>query len=146
MKELASAFVSGLLFAAGLVLAGMTQPAKVVGFLDFFGAWDPSLAMVMVGAIGTYLPIFAIVKRRRTPLFSALFVLPTRRDIDRRLLLGAALFGIGWGLGGFCPGPAIVSVPTWTAPALVFTTSMVLGMILFRVVTRPRAEPGPASF
>lgn len=127
------AFLSGLVFAIGLALAGMTQPSKVVGFLDFLGDWDPSLAFVMGGAILVYLPAYRIITKRNTPVFAAQFLLPTRKDIDKRLLVGAGLFGVGWGLGGFCPGPALASVGSFGTAALVFTASMFGGFLLHRV-------------
>ena len=127
-----AAFASGLLFAVGLGIAGMTQPAKVLGFLDVFGAWDPSLAFVMVGAIAVYMPVFWWVRREHGPRLH----LPTRRPIDLRIVLGAALFGVGWGLAGYCPGPALVSLATLGAPALAFGVAMLAGMRLHRVLER----------
>jgi hypothetical protein len=130
MNRLVAGFLAGGLFALGLIVSGMTQPAKVVGFLDFAGAWDPSLAFVMVGAIGVCVPLFRWVLRLKGPLFLPQFALPTRRDIDRDLVLGAAIFGVGWGLSGFCPGPAIVSLGAGAVPAVVFVLAMILGMRL----------------
>lgn len=132
MKSGLIAFLTGLVFAVGLAIAGMTQPGKVVAFLDFFGDWDPSLAFVMGGAILVYLPAYRIITRRKTPLFSTRFLVPTRRDLDTRLLVGSAMFGVGWGLGGFCPGPALTSVGAVAPAALVFTASMVGGFLLHR--------------
>lgn len=125
-----SAFTCGLVFALGLVLGGMTQPSKVVGFLDFTGAWDPSLAMVMVGALATHAFLSRVVLARPRPLFSASFMVPTRTDIDARLLGGAAIFGVGWGLGGFCPGPALVSLGAGVHAALIVVPAMLVGMLL----------------
>ena len=127
-----AAFASGLLFAVGLGIAGMTQPAKVIGFLDVFGAWDPSLALVMVGAIAVYMPVFWWVRREHGPQLH----LPTRRHVDLRTVLGAALFGVGWGLAGYCPGPALVSLATLAGPALAFGVAMLAGMRLHRVLER----------
>jgi len=135
------AFAAGLLFAAGLVLAGMTQPAKVIGFLNlgglaagpFPGDWDPTLAFVMGGAVAVTLLAFAITPRPgRHPWLGERFVLPTRQDIDGPLVLGAALFGAGWGLAGYCPGPAIASVLTGGQDALLFVAAMLAGMALAR--------------
>ena len=102
------AFVSGLLFALGLGIAGMTDPARVLAFLDITGDWNPNLALVMVGAIAVHFVAHRVIVRRRSPLLRDVFHLPTARELDRGLLLGAALFGIGWGLAGVCPGPALV--------------------------------------
>ena len=131
MKAL-SLFAAGVIFALGLVLGGMTQPAKVIGFLDVTGDWDPSLAFVMVGALSTYAIAFRLIRRRAAPLFGPRFQVPTRRDLTPRLLIGAALFGVGWGIAGFCPGPAIVAVGAGMKEALLFLPSMVVGMWLFR--------------
>jgi len=134
MNALVGAFVSGLIFAIGLALSGMTQPAKVIAFLDIQGNWDPSLAFVMGGAVLAYALLYRLIRRRQTPLFSPTFSIPTRTDIDLRLLGGAALFGIGWGLGGFCPGPAIVSLVSGQASVFIFVTAMIAGMYLFKLV------------
>jgi uncharacterized protein len=125
-------FLSGVLFAVGLGIAGMTQPSKVIGFLDVFGAWDPSLAFVMVGAIAVYTPVFWWSRRVLAPRLH----LPTRKDIDVRLVIGSAMFGVGWGLAGYCPGPALVSLTTLTVPALLFAVAMLAGMRLHRVLER----------
>lgn len=124
------ALVAGLLFGLGLVVSGMTQPQKVLGFLDIFGRFDPSLMLVMVGAIGVHFFAYRWKAGRKTPLFSPAFVVPTRRDVDGKLLLGAAIFGVGWGLGGYCPGPGIVSLPAGGVPALAFVGAMLGGMLL----------------
>ncbi|MCS6925756.1 MAG: YeeE/YedE family protein [Candidatus Binatia bacterium] len=123
-----------MLFAVGLGLSGMTQPAKVVGFLDLTGRWDPSLACVMLGAIAVHAPAYRLIRRRSAPIFAAAFAIPTRRDFDLRLVGGAALFGIGWGLGGFCPGPAITSLPSGHTAVLLFVPAMVAGMYLHTLV------------
>lgn len=122
-------FGAGLLFALGLGLAGMTQPAKIRAFLDVTGAWDPSLAFVMVGAVGVYFAIDRLTRgrlRKRPPLV---------QGIDARLVVGAVLFGVGWGLSGFCPGPAIVSVGAGVTAALWFVPAMVAGMALYRLLS-----------
>ena len=125
-------FASGLLFAVGLAVAGMTQPSKVLGFLDLFGgAWDPSLAFVMVGAIGVYALAYRLGPRR--PLFASEYPELRRHGIDRRLVLGSALFGLGWGLVGYCPGPAVVALGGGLHGSLVFAASLVLGMVAFQV-------------
>jgi len=128
LKSNLLAYLAGLLFGFGLILAGMTDTSKVIGFLDFFGAWDPSLAFVMVGAIGVHALLFRLIVKRPAPLVDSHFHVPTRRELDLRLVGGAAIFGVGWGLAGFCPGPGIVSLGTGTVAALVFVAAMALGM------------------
>jgi uncharacterized protein len=128
--KLTIAFFAGLVFALGLGLAGMTQPAKIIGFLDVTGAWDPTLAFVMGGAVAVGLVLFHWILKRSAPVLGERFVLPDKKDIDIRLLGGAALFGIGWGLSGYCPGPALVSLVTATPSVLVFVVSMATGIHL----------------
>ncbi len=135
MKASITAFFSGLLFAVGLGIAGMTRPIKVIGFLDFFGNWDASLAFVMIGAIGVYFFAYRRVDKMKAPILVPSFSLPKRSDLDASLIGGAALFGIGWGLGGFCPGPALTSLATGAAPVLVFAAAMIAGMYLYSWVT-----------
>ncbi len=144
MKRLAAAFVSGCVFALGLGISGMTQPSKVVGFLDFFGHWDPSLALVMIGAIAVYFVAWRLIVRRPAPLFTPRFVLPGRTAIDRPLLAGAAIFGAGWGLGGFCPGPAIVSLASGSGTVILFVLAMVTGMYLHSLIAHPIGHPRAA--
>lgn len=126
--RLAIAFISGGIFSAGLLLSGMANPAKVANFLDIFGTWDPSLAFVMLGAIAVTFPAFRLIKSDSTPIAAPSFELPTRSDIDKPLLIGASLFGIGWGLSGYCPGPAVVSVVVSWQAMLAFFPAMLLGM------------------
>ncbi len=142
MKRIVFALASGLLFGIGLVVAGMTQPAKVVGFLDFGGDWDPSLAFVMGSAFLVYAAGYRWVARRGRPLFDDMLHLPNRRDIDLPLLAGAVLFGAGWGLAGYCPGPAIVAMGTGGFRGLLFGAAMVIGMSLHQA-TIARGAPGP---
>jgi uncharacterized membrane protein YedE/YeeE len=132
-------FLSGLLFGLGLILSGMADPAKVLGFLDLAGAWDPSLALVMGGALAVGLVAFAVAKRRTTSLLGQPMRLPTARRIDARLVGGSLLFGIGWGLAGFCPGPALVALGMGESKALVFVAAMLAGMGLFELIERLRA-------
>lgn len=143
-----SAFIVGLLFAIGLGISGMTQPEKVIGFLDFFGRWDPSLLFVMGSAVPMYFIFFRAV-RGYAPILTTRFDLPTRRQIDWRLLSGSTLFGIGWALAGFCPGPAIVSVGSASSGAFVFVGAMIGGMLLFvlfdRVVSVGKATRGAVA-
>ena len=129
-------FITGLVFSLGLTLSGMTDPARVVGFLDVAGDWDPTLIFVLGGAVITTFIGYRLVWRRGTPLLGERFQLPRRRDIDGRLLLGAALFGIGWGLSGYCPGPAIVSSSAMSLPLASFLLTMLLGWWLATRLTR----------
>ncbi|NBX83207.1 YeeE/YedE family protein [bacterium] len=126
-----SALVCGLLFAIGLGVSGMTQPQKVIGFLNIFGAWDPSLLFVMVGGVLVYGLGYPWVKKAPKPLFAPQFLVPTSRHIDKRLLVGAALFGIGWGIAGFCPGPALASLVTLGRAPLIFGIFMILTVLIF---------------
>ena len=121
-------FVTGLVFGLGLVVSGMANPAKVLNFLDLFGTWDPSLAFVMGGAVLVTFVGYRLTWTRKIPLLGGVFELPRRRDLDLRLITGAAAFGIGWGLGGFCPGPAVTSVLLAAPGTLVFVPAMLLGM------------------
>lgn len=136
MMRLLASFASGGLFGLGLLIAQMTNPAKVLAFLDVFGAWDPSLAFVMGAALLVTFIGYRVVLGRREPLFAAKFALPRRTDIDARLLSGAALFGIGWGLAGLCPGPALASLFFGGVPVVLFTTSMLVSMTLTRRILR----------
>lgn len=122
--ERASALAAGILFGLGLVVGGMTVPAKVVGFLDFTGDWDPTLMFVMGGAIAVHAIVYRVVRGRASPLFAERFQLPTRKDIDARLVLGAAIFGLGWGLGGYCPGPAVTSLISGDVEVVAFVAAM----------------------
>jgi uncharacterized membrane protein YedE/YeeE len=132
-------YVAGVVFGLGLGIAGMTRPVKVVGFLDFFGAWDPSLAFVMAGAIAVHATAYWLARRRSSPLL-AKAVLPTRRDVDAPLVAGAVLFGVGWGLSGFCPGPALTSLATLRAPVVIFVAAMLGGMAVQGLVARRAAR------
>ncbi|BBM04083.1 YeeE/YedE family protein [Microbulbifer sp. GL-2] len=139
MKSRITALLAGLIFGMGLLLSGMANPEKVLGFLDLAGAWDPSLALVMIGAITIGLPVFQLMKGRSRSLLGEVLQLPTSSDIDRRLVTGGLLFGIGWGLAGFCPGPAIVATGAGQEKALVFTLAMLAGMGIFQFASRKNA-------
>ncbi len=129
------ALISGLLFGIGLAVSQMVNPAKVVGFLDLFGNWDPSLAFVMGGALAVTLPAFHIIVRRRPqPWFAPRFYLPTRQDLDVRLLSGAAIFGVGWGLAGICPGPGITALAAGMTPMVAFVAAMVTGALIHKLL------------
>lgn len=133
-----TAFIVGLVFGIGLIVAGMTDPAKVQGFLDLAGDWDPSLALVMGGAILVGLVAFRLAGKRERALLGDAMRLPTVTRIDRRLVLGGLAFGAGWGLAGFCPGPALASLATGGAKAMIFTGAMVAGMVVFEWLERGR--------
>jgi len=130
-------FIFGLVFGLGLLLSGMTNPAKVLGFLDLAGAWDPSLALVMAGAIAVALAAFMLAKRRQTTWLGLPMLLPVATHIDRRLVIGSVLFGVGWGLAGICPGPALVLVVAGGTKGLIFFAAMLVGMGLFEWIERP---------
>ncbi|MDX9730447.1 MAG: YeeE/YedE family protein [Bdellovibrionales bacterium] len=149
MKTGIIALVVGFVFALGLGISGMTQPQKVIGFLDVFGAWDPSLVFVMIGAIAVHFVTYRLIRRRSSPLLSPQWHVPTKREVTPALVIGSVLFGVGWGLGGFCPGPAIVSLAGVSefasglgsgfglqARPVVFVVSMVAGMVLFGLVDK----------
>ncbi|WP_201865060.1 DUF6691 family protein [Microvirga soli] len=134
MPLILSASASGLLFGLGLIVSQMVNPAKVLAFLDIFGNWDPSLAFVMGGAVAVSALGYWIARRRGTPALAPRLEIPTRRDLDARLIGGAALFGIGWGLVGLCPGPALVALTFAPVEIFVFFAAMIAGMALFRVL------------
>ncbi|HRI09278.1 MAG TPA: hypothetical protein PKW35_15760 [Nannocystaceae bacterium] len=139
MRHALVAFLTGILFAVGLAVSGMTRPDKVRGFLDITGDWDPSLTLVMGGAVFVFFFAFRMITRRPAPLLGGKFGIPSRRDLDPALLGGAALFGIGWGLGGFCPGPALTSITAGSAPVLTFVAAMLVGMVAHTLYARARA-------
>ncbi|MCW3480262.1 hypothetical protein OL229_11965 [Neisseriaceae bacterium JH1-16] len=139
MGRVLSALGAGLLFGIGLIVAGMSNPAKVRGFLDLAGAWDPSLALVMAGAIAVATPAFLLAGRRGETVLGGSLALPTTRAITPRLLLGSLLFGSGWGLVGLCPGPALVLAGTLAPEAVLFMAAMLVGMLLFSGFERRRA-------
>ncbi|MFA0813110.1 DUF6691 family protein [Microbulbifer epialgicus] len=136
MKTTITAFLAGLIFGLGLLLSNMANPEKVLGFLDLAGDWDPSLALVMVGAIAAALPAFQLVKSRGQSFWRMPLRLPNNIQIDRPLVIGSLLFGVGWGLAGFCPGPAIVATGAGQEKALVFTLAMLAGMGIFQFGAR----------
>ena len=137
-------FVVGLLFGWGLLISGMTDPGKVQGFLDLAGSWDPSLAFVMGGAVLVGVFAFAVAHRRTTTFLGGAMHLPKTSQLDRRLLVGGLLFGAGWGLAGFCPGPGVVAMAAGEVKALVFVVAMLAGMLAFEYSQRPR-RPRPAA-
>ena len=136
MKRAIVALVCGLVFGAGLIISQMSNPAKVIGFLDVTGKWDPSLALVMAGAIAVFGVLYRLALRQGTPLLAPQFTLPEKDRLDAPLMVGALIFGVGWGLGGFCPGPAIVSAAFGDARVWVFLAAMIAGMLLYRIGLR----------
>ena len=135
-KEILAALAAGLLFGTGLIVSGMTQPQKVLGFLDFAGAWDPSLALVMGAALAVALPGFGHSSGRSASVLGLPMRLPSARQVDRKLLVGAAAFGVGWGLAGLCPGPALVALATGSHKAMLFAGAMLAGMGLHEWIAR----------
>ncbi len=137
-KSNISSIICGIIFSIGLGISGMTQPQKVIGFLDIFGEWNPSLAFVMGGAVLSYLALQLLIQRRFSiPLLGGSFQISSRKDLDRSLIVGALLFGSGWGLGGYCPGPAITSLGSGSLNALLFVVAMGVGMLLADRVISP---------
>jgi uncharacterized protein len=139
--KLLSAFAAGLIFGLGLILSGMTDPSKVIAFLDLAGAWDPSLALVMGGAILIASVGFHIASKRSQAMLGDTMRLPTATRIDRRLVLGSLAFGAGWGLAGYCPGPAVASLLSGRSEPLIFALAMLVGMGLYELQTRLSATP-----
>jgi uncharacterized membrane protein YedE/YeeE len=131
MKTTLVAFISGMVFAVGLGIGGMTQPAKVIGFLDFTGDWDPSLAFVMLGAIGVHSLFYRVLCNRPSSRFSFAISLPSRTEIDSLLLGGSVIFGMGWGIAGFCPGPALTSLASGNFSVTIFSVAMIAGIFVF---------------
>ena len=134
--QLIVAFAAGLLFGLGLIISGMTNPAKVLGFLDLAGAWDPSLALVMIGAILVGVFAFRLASQREKSLLGDVMRLPTATQIDKRLVLGGITFGAGWGLAGYCPGPAMASLATGSIKPVIFVAAMLAGMVIFEIQDR----------
>ena len=139
MRKLVPPVLSGLLFGAGLTISGMTDPERVRGFLDVFGQWDPTLAFVMGGAVLVMAVAWRVRARMIRPVFAEKFSLPERQELDGRLIAGSILFGIGWGVAGLCPGPAVASLALSPASALPFVAAMLAGMLLQRIIMQPKA-------
>ena len=136
MKNALASLVVGIMFALGLGLSGMTQPQKVIGFLDLFGNWDPSLIFVMIGAIAVHFVTYKLIRLRTTPLLSAEWHVPNKKDITPALIIGSFLFGSGWALAGFCPGPAVTALASFEFRPFIFVFSMIIGMFLFRALDK----------
>ncbi len=134
-------FLIGLVFGLGLILSGMSNPSKVLGFLDITGLWDPSLAFVMGGAILVGIVAFAVARKRTTTFLGGALKLPSSTDIDKRLVIGSLTFGVGWGLAGYCPGPALVSLGSGQPKALIFVVSMFVGMAIYEVLQNAANKP-----
>jgi uncharacterized membrane protein YedE/YeeE len=141
IMQLLMAMFAGLIFGLGLIVSGMTDPSKVTGFLDLAGAWDPSLALVMGGAISVGLIAFRVARTRSQAMLGGPMRLPTARQIDRRLLLGGLIFGVGWGLAGYCPGPALASLAAGGGKPWIFTAAMLVGMAVFEIEEWFRRSP-----
>jgi uncharacterized membrane protein YedE/YeeE len=135
MLRMLVTLLSGTLFGLGLAISGMVNPAKVIGFLDIAGDWDPTLAFVMGGALLVTVPAFRLILKRESPVLADDFELPTKKDLDARLLGGSALFGVGWGLSGFCPGPAVTALATGLMPVFVFVAAMIVGMAVYKWIS-----------
>lgn len=140
MKFLSSIYLSGLLFGLGLALSEMIDPVRVIGFLDITGAWDPTLLFVMGGALAVTLPAFPLVLKRPMPLYSEKFVLPSKKDVDWQLIAGSILFGAGWGLAGFCPGPAIAALVSASPGVFIFVIAMVAGQYLAIILLEKKSR------
>lgn len=141
-----TSLLAGLVFGFGLILSGMANPAKVLGFLDLFGRWDPSLGLVMGGAVAVASVAFFLARKRTVSLLGATMKLPKATHIDRRLVGGGLLFGMGWGIAGFCPGPALVALGMGEGKAVVFVLAMLVGMGVFEILELlKRPQPAPAS-
>lgn len=136
MKNSLASLAVGFVFAIGLGLSGMTQPQKVIGFLDLFGNWDPSLIFVMVGAIIVHFVTYKLIRKKSSPLLDRQWHVPTKKEITPALVIGSFIFGVGWALGGFCPGPAVTSLASFDKTPAVFVISMLIGMILFKLVDK----------
>jgi uncharacterized protein len=130
IKQAIASFFCGALFTTGLAVSGMTRPAKIIGFLDVFGAWDYSLVFVLASAVGVYYLTFQLVVKKKKPVLSARFLLPVRTDVDRRSVIGAVIFGIGWGISGLCPGPILATLSNGTSSVLILLVCMAAGLYL----------------
>lgn len=135
-KESVSAFLVGFLFAIGLGISGMTRASKVVGFLDLFGAWDPSLLFVMIGAITVHFFSYRLIRQRSTPLLTSQWHIPSKREITPALVAGAFIFGVGWGISGYCPGPALTALASFDIKPWLFVSAMLAGMYLVKWLDR----------
>lgn len=133
-----ASFFCGIVFTLGLAISGMTQPAKVVGFLDVFGNWDTSLVFVMASAVGVYYIAFQVITRRKIPILAPKFLIPTRTDLDFRSIAGGVMFGVGWGISGLCPGPVLATLGTGTSSVIVMMGFMLAGFYLSNIIGQPK--------
>jgi hypothetical protein len=147
VKQSISAFLCGGMFAAGLAISGMVKPSKVVGFLDVTGAWDPTLAFVMGGALLVFMPTYHLIVRRARPVLAASFDIPKRKDVNVQLVAGASMFGVGWGIAGLCPAAGIAALPALSPNAIAVTLGMAIGIVATRAVRKAGApaEPAPVA-
>ncbi len=136
MKNNLTSFLVGFLFSLGLGISGMTLPHKVIGFLNIFGQWDPSLIFVMCGGIIVHVMTYKLILKRKTPVFSTDWHIPLKKEITPALVIGSIVFGIGWGLGGFCPGPAVTSLASLKTKPIIFVISMLIGMFVFNFIDK----------
>ena len=142
MKIAAISFFSGLIFSAGLILSGMTLPERVIGFLDVFGDWDPTLAFVLIGAVAFHMATYPLITKRKTPILSNEWSIPKKSKITTNLVLGSLLFGMGWGLGGYCPGPGFTAAASLSIRPLLFVGGLLGGMKLYHLTEKVRADKG----
>lgn len=145
MKTILLAFASGSLFSIGLGISGMTQPMNIIGFLDVTGEWNPTLVFVLASSVGVYFLVSQFVLKRKAPILASAFAIPPKGKLDARLIGGAMLFGVGWGISGYCPGPALTSIPSGAPYVLVFVGSMIAGMLLFQWVQPVFAKSAPGQ-
>lgn len=136
MKQNLTSLFVGLIFALGLGISGMTQPQKIIAFLDVFGSWDPTLAFVMTGALLIHTVVYKLVRKKSTPLFSPVWHIPQKKEITRSLIFGSFLFGAGWALSGYCPGPAVTSLASFQTRPALFVGSMLIGMFIFKLLDK----------
>ena len=131
-----TSFICGVTFAIGLVLAGMTQPGKIIGFLDVFGNWDPSLVFVLASAVGVYFVTYQFVIKRKSPLLAPKFLVPSKTDLELKLVIGGILFGVGWGMSGLCPGPILTTLGTGSASVMILMVTMLIGFYISSYIGR----------
>ncbi len=145
MKNNISSLIIGLIFALGLGISGMTNPERIIGFLDIFGDWNPSLVFVMIGALAVHAPLYRMIRKTQSPVFAKKFQVPSRSDISFQLILGSILFGLGWGLVGYCPAPAITAIASLSPEPILFVGAMIMGMLIYRSIERAIEKRRPTA-